>query len=171
MPDNQPSAYDWGTFVKRVDIKNSPQKLYESWATQQGLENWFLRSAIFISPGGKTRGRDELIQAGDQYEWLWHGYDDSTVEKGTIIEANGKDKFKFSFGKAGTVTVLIKMEQNENIVELIQEDIPQDEQSKVYWHIGCSTGWVFYMANLKSKLEGGIDLRNKNIALKNMINA
>jgi hypothetical protein len=32
-------------------------------------------------------------------------------------------------------------------------------------------GWVFYLANLKSFPEGGIDLRNKNEKLKSVINS
>lgn len=37
--------------------------------------------------------------------------------------------------------------------------------------VGCGEGWVFYLANLKSILEGGIDLRNKNDAIRNVLNS
>jgi hypothetical protein len=37
--------------------------------------------------------------------------------------------------------------------------------------MGCLGGWTFYLANLKSYLEGGVDLRNKNLALNNMVNS
>jgi len=57
------------------------------------------------------------------------------------------------------------------VVELWQENIPGDEDSKVNLHMGCTKGWTFYLTNLKSILEGGIDLRNKNISLKNVVNA
>jgi hypothetical protein len=33
------------------------------------------------------------------------------------------------------------------------------------------TGWTFYLANLKSVLEGGLDLRNKNARLQRLVNA
>ena len=62
-------------------------------------------------------------------------------------------------------------EKDEQIVELVQTDIPTDEKGKQNWHIGCKTGWTFYMANLKSMLEGGVDLRNRNEKIQNVITA
>ena len=47
--------------------------------------------------------------------------------------------------------------------------IGPDEKLRLY--IGCGEGWTFYLANLKSMLEGGIDLRNKNDKIKGVINS
>ncbi len=102
---------------------------------------------------------------------MWHGWSDDTVERGTILQANGKDSLQFSFGKAGNVSVIIKKEQEEMVVQLVQDEIPVDEEGQVYYHIGCTKGWLFYLTNLKSILEGGIDLRNKNVELKDVINS
>ena len=87
------------------------------------------------------------------------------------MDCNGKDFFKFKFGEAGDCSVTIYEEQGEKIVELVQDQIPTDDKSKQNWHIGCKTGWTFYMANLKSMLEGGIDLRNRNETIQNVITA
>jgi len=54
---------------------------------------------------------------------------------------------------------------------LTQDQIPTDEQSRYDYHVGCSTGWSFYEGNIKSVLEGGMDLRNKNPGLTNVINS
>ena len=78
---------------------------------------------------------------------------------------------QFSFAATCTVTVTIKKELGETIVELTQENIPLDESSKVKYHLGCMEGWTFFLANLKSILEGGIDLRNKNVKLSQLVNA
>lgn len=173
MSDNETNnQYDWSRFIQRVNIKKTAaQKIYQLCSTQDGLEKWFLRKSIFTGKDGKVISSDHPVQAGDQYEWYWYGWDDNMVEKGTILEANGKDRFKFSFGKAGDVTFSIKTEQNETILELLQENIPTDEKSKVYYHIGCTKGWVFFLTNLKSLLEGGIDMRNRNVALRDVITA
>ena len=37
--------------------------------------------------------------------------------------------------------------------------------------MGCLEGWTFYLTNLKSVIEGGLDLRNKNLDIKGVINA
>ena len=84
---------------------------------------------------------------------------------------NKKDFIQFSFGKAGNCSITIKQEEGETIVELIQDHIPTDEQGMHYWHLGCKTGWTFYLANLKSLCEGGIDLRNRNVHVKNVVNS
>ena len=112
---------------------------------------------------------NEFVKKGDNYSWWWHGYSDDVVEHGKILEANGKDLFKFKFGGAGNCTIKIYEEEGEHIVELLQDVIPTDEKSKQNWHIGCKTGWTFYMANMKSMLEANVDLRNKNEKIQNVI--
>ncbi|MOA18137.1 hypothetical protein D3C78_1384290 [compost metagenome] len=102
---------------------------------------------------------------------MWFGYDDETIERGQVLEVNGKDFLKFTFGKAGVVSVELKQEEGETVVEITQSEIPTDERSKVYYHLGCSEGWTFYLANLKSVTEGGIDLRNKNEKIKRVVSS
>ena len=165
------TSYDWSRFVVRISINAPIDKLYHAWATREGMEYWFLRLSEYKKNDSMLRRDNEFVEKGDTYKWLWHGWPDDTVEYGTILDCNGKDFFKFKFGAAGNCTVRIFDEQEEKIVELLQDEIPTDEISKQNWHIGCKTGWTFYMANLKSMLEGGVDLRNRNEQLQNMLNA
>ena len=51
-----------------------------------------------------------------------------------------------------------------------QKDIPTDDESKQGIRLGCHSGWSFYLVNLKSVYEGGLDLRNKDDALGVMVN-
>lgn len=164
-------TYDWSQFVKRIPVKATVEQVYRAWASQQGLESWFLRKAEFSTSAAQKSPADGLVQKGDRYEWLWHGWSDDVLERGDVLEANGKDSFRFTFGKAGIVNIRIQTEQNETVVELMQENIPTDEESKTLFHIGCGEGWTFYLANLKSILEGGLDLRNKNLLLTKVVNS
>jgi uncharacterized protein YndB with AHSA1/START domain len=163
--------YNWSKFTLRVPINTEVSYIYDSWTTQNGLEKWFLRKAEFTKPDKSIRERNSHIQKDDTYAWKWHGYGDESVERGTVLAANGKDFLKFVFGKAGIVSIKITIEEGFSIVELIQSEMPLDEKSKVSFHLGCTKGWVFYLANLKSILEGGLDLRNKNTKLKSVITA
>ena len=163
--------HDWSRFVVRITVKASPRDLYKAWATKKGIEHWFLRLSEYKKPGGILRSANELVETGDTYRWLWHGGPDDMVETGSILDCNGKDQIKFKFGNAGDCTVNIKTEEGENIVELIQENIPTDEKGMQYYHLGCKTGWTFYLANLKSLMEGGIDLRNRNEKIQRVINS
>jgi hypothetical protein len=163
--------YNWRHFTKRITIRAEKRSIYDAWTTQQGLESWFLRSAVFKTPGGILRKRNEAVQKGDSYKWLWFGYDDTIAEEKEILSANGKDELQFSFSGGCIVTVIIKQEEGGTICEL-QQRMPMDEEAEQrYFFIECGKGWTFYMTNLKSILEGGPDLRNKNADIKNVINA
>jgi uncharacterized protein YndB with AHSA1/START domain len=151
----------WTSFSQKIKIKATVKEVYDAWTTQESLEKWFLRLAEFKTSDGKLKSINAAIQKGDVYHWRWHGHPDSVEERGTILEANGKDKVKFEFGKAGIVSVLLSEEKGETLLEIKQEEIPTDDESKLNYYVGCSTGWTFFRANLKSFLEGGIDLRNK----------
>ena len=164
-------AHDWSRFTLRIPVNSGRETIYRCWSTQEGLESWFLRSSPFKKPDESDRGKTEEVHVNDSYEWRWHGWPDDVIEKGTVLEANGQDRFSFSFGKAGNVRVSILEESGTPIVELFQDQIPTDEEGQVFYHIGCSRGWLFYLTNLKSILEGGIDLRNKNVELKDVVNA
>ena len=165
------TTHDWSRFVVRINVNAPVEKLYQAWTTREGIEYWFLRFSEYKKAGGIVRENKEPVEKGDTYRWRWHGYPDSVTEEGSILELNGKDFFKFSFGKAGNCAVTIKEEEGETIVELVQDNIPTDEQGMHYYHVGCKTGWTFHFANMKSIFEGGIDLRNKNERLQDMLNS
>ncbi len=139
------------------------------------MESWFLRQCEYTQPGGEASAADMPVQKGYRFTWYWHGWPDEANEKGATLDANGTDTLSFSFGQQGAeemiCTVSIYTEAGETICELVQQHIPVDDMGKSHYFVGCNTGWTSYMANLKSILEGGIDLRNKNAAIKNVLNA
>jgi len=162
---------DWTTFTKRIPIKADPQRIFDLWTTQTGLERWFLRKAEFRKPDNSLVAPDDHIQKGDEYEWYWYGFPNSVFEKNVIIETNEKDFLQFQFTAGCLVSVSITTEEMETMVEIVQENIPLDENPITNLFIACTIGWTFYLTNLKSIAEGGIDLRNKNIRLSNVINS
>ena len=111
------------------------------------------------------------MQAGDNYKWLWFGYGDEAIEANSILSANGWDQLSFVFSGGCIVTVSLKQEQGETICELVQQMPMEDVKEQQHFFIECGNGWIFYLANLKSVLEGGLDLRNKNEELKKVISA
>lgn len=162
---------NWSRFTVRVNVNTPADQLYRCWATRAGIESWFLRRSDYRKANGDARAEEEAVEKGDTYQWYWHSYGDDTTEAGEILDVNGKDLFQFRFGNAGICTVRIYEEEGEQIVELEQSEIPTDEKGKQHFHIGCKTGWTFYMTNLKSILEGGIDLRNRNEKILKVITA
>jgi uncharacterized protein YndB with AHSA1/START domain len=136
------------------------QEIYDAWTSSKAITSWFVKTAEYTTKDGRVRAADEPVEAGDSYVWTWHGYDGK--EENRILEANGKDKVVFGFGGVCKVTVLIKPCQEGHEIELVQSEIPLNEDSKVNLHLGCSVGWTVYLMNLKSFLEYGNDLRTKD---------
>lgn len=165
------SAFDWSRFELRINVNAPVEAIYKALTTPAGIESWFLRSAKYFTADKRLRESDECIQKGDHYTWLWHGYDDDTVEHNDILEVNGSDLVSFVFAGNCIVTITIGLLDSETIVQLTQENIPTGEEGKTNIHLGCTEGWVFYLANLKSILEGGIDLRNRNTKIGKVVNA
>ncbi len=163
--------YNWRRFTKRIPVNASVKTVYRAWTSQQALEQWFLRLAEFTKPDGQKRLPEEQVEGGDAYKWLWYGYDDHTAELQQIIEANGRDTLSFVFSGGCIVTVLVKEEAGETICELSQQMPMEDESRQRSFFIECGLGWTFYLANLKSVLEGGLDLRNKNEHLKEVVSS
>lgn len=164
MEENQ-----WSKFRLRVNIKTDMATAYKAWSSPAALESWFLRKALFKDSDGNPKVAKESIEEGDTYEWYWHGYPDSVVEKGKVLKANGKNAFSFTFSMECPVTISIYEEAGETIVELVESDLPTDSETALKYYVGDSRGWIFYMANLKSILEGGLDLRNRKMEITNVI--
>jgi len=153
----------WTSFKVTGDYNIDIRSLYESWATTEGIEKWFLRKANFYTVPLRLREPEEFILKEDTYEWYWYGYDDSFSEKGQILEANGTDFIKFTFSGGSTVSISIYSRNGVSIIELLQENIPLENDPSQNLFVQCQIGWTFYLANLKSVLEGGVDLRNKKL--------
>lgn len=160
--------FNWTSFTKKIAVKSTIKSLYNAWTVPEEIERWFLSKAQYEKLDGSTLERNENVEAEDKYQWSWFLFD--IIEEGKILEANGVDLLKFNF--AGDCVVEVKLTQiNENVmVELSQNNIPTDNASKKGIRLGCDSGWSFFLLNLKSVYEGGIDLRNKDENLKGLLN-
>lgn len=162
----------WANFRKRIFINNPVPDVYNAWAKPANLTTWFLKKAHYFDSKNSLRSPDEFIQTGDRYSWKWHNWD--TIEKGNVIEANGIDKISFTFGSGGNVHLSFKSVENGTDVVLVQDEIPTDEESKINFFVGCSTGWTFWLTNLKAWLEFGITLNTVGLSqdqTKDLVNS
>ena len=126
---------DWTTFNKRINTKVHMDVLFNSWTTQENLEKWFLKKAQFYKKDKTKRDRNSTIQKGDTYVWTWHGSD--SKGEGEVLNNNGKDNLEFTF-LGCVVTVEIKDENGLCVLEIIQKEIPLDEESRMNLYVGCT---------------------------------
>ncbi|TKC05960.1 SRPBCC domain-containing protein [Pedobacter frigoris] len=160
--------FDWTSFTKRIAIKAKMSDIYNAWTKSAELEKWFLKKAGFYNSNKKAVSKYINASGGNSYEWTWYLYPDAMT--GSIKSANGRDFVQFTFEGSCMVDIKLSESKGYTIVELKQHEIPTDDQSKQFVRLGCSNGWAFYLVNMKSVYEGGIDLRNKDKNLDPMIN-
>jgi len=89
------SEHNWSEFNKRISINTNKETIFDFLSTQDNIEKWFLSQADFYQKNGEKRSRDEKVEPGDTYKWMWHGSDD--VAEGKIFEVQHSDQIKFSF--------------------------------------------------------------------------
>ncbi len=165
-------AIDWTSFQKRIVVNKSLSELYSAWATKSKIEQWFLQEANYWDTNKNSRNGNELVQKGDTFTWRWHNWD--FEDKGEVLKANNIDSISFTFGAAGHVHIELKSVSNGTEVILTQDNIPTDERSKKDFYVGCSTGWTFWMTNLKAWLEHGITLNATGLSqseTKSLVNS
>ena len=160
---------DFSQFKLRVNIRSNIENAYRAFATSSGLQAWFLISAVYTSDNGIVRADDELAQSGDGYAYRATNDPQCLGITGKVLHANNRDRFGFTFSMECPVSVTIYSEHNETIVELFESKLPTDEETIKKHYVGDSRGWIFYLTNLKSVVEGGLDLRNKNKLITNVI--
>ena len=160
--------FNWTQFNKKIAIKAPMEKIYKAWAVPGEIEKWFLKTARYTDKVGASVDMNSSIAESMSYEWTWYLY--SETEKGKINIANGKDHIQFTFAGNCLVDVKLIEQHGHTVVELSQTNIPVDDESKLNIRLGCSSGWSFYLVNLKSVYEGGLDLRSKDERLKPMVN-
>ncbi|MFV8370688.1 SRPBCC domain-containing protein [Flavobacterium sp. LB2R40] len=161
--------FDWTTFTRRIAVRSSLTEMYDAWAKATEIEKWFLSNATYFDANKNLVAKDTPIEKDFIYEWNWFLYEG--MEKGKIIDTNGIDFIQFSFAGDCLVDIQLSIQDDYIIVELTQKNIPTDESSKQNIRLGCDSGWSFFLLNLKSVYEGGLDLRNKDPKLKGMINS
>lgn len=160
--------FDWTQFSKRVFIHADLKSVYDSWTKSEELEKWFLSKAAFFSVDGAAIPPFENVIPNSVYRWNW--FAQNAFEEGIVTQTNGVDFLEFTFAGDCKVQIRLSSKGDQTLVELSQTEIPLDDRSKENIRLGCAFGWAFYLINLKSVLEGGLDLRNKDTNLVGVIN-
>lgn len=159
--------FNWTQFTKKIAVKSSISEMYNAWSIANNIEKWFLSTTNYTLPDGAILPKSSSFIAGTTYEWHWFLYDG--IEKGKILQANGKDFIQFQFANSIVEVKLSELDEF-TIVEITQKGIPTDNQSKQDIRLGCEKGWTFFLFNLKTVYENGVDQRNKDERLRGMIN-
>ena len=165
--DSAAAACDWTRFTLRILVRADLEMIFRAWSTTDGLTRWLLASARFQTPDEKTRGPFDPAQPGDTLRWTWQGAD--SVMEVHVLAVHAPTKFGFEFGDAGNCCVKMTPQGDGTLVQLDQYDIPDTPRGRES-HVECTRGWTFRLTNLKSVYEAGIDLREPDNSLRDVVN-
>ncbi len=153
------SEYDWSRFQVHMYFGADVETVYAAWATADGMNSFFSEQMQYTDSSGRARSATEHAHSGDGYAMRWHhGHE----LNGRVIAAESPHRFAFTFGEVMTVEVSLTAENGRTHLELVQEQIPIDEDDRARQHLNCRCCWVYYLTNLKAALEHGIDVRETN---------
>jgi uncharacterized protein YndB with AHSA1/START domain len=145
---SQKPKHDWTQFTLRVAINKTPAQVFKAWTDDKIVSKWFTEKTV-IEPHKNGR---------IYFEWLAGDMMDAKV-----ISIVKNRSFTFPFGSKGErVTVRFKKDGRGCICELHQYSMKTTPESKWNMHRGCIQGWTFFLTNLKSFLDHGIDLRSRD---------
>ena len=157
----------WRRIDQRIYVNAPIETVYGAMATAKGVTGWFPLEAVMTDPEGRSLSPGQAVSGGDRFKFTWHtGHE----EAGEFLEANGTDLLRYTFGDAIEVTVrLEEAEDGSVLVELGQTQDRSDEEN-LRILLGFKEGWAFYLTNLKSVLEGGLDLRDFREDIEHRVN-
>ena len=89
--------------------------------------------------------------------------------KGEVLEANGRDHVKFSFGETATFNIRLSEKDDRVLFTLTQVSNPENPMEEEA-HINCYVCWTLFILNLKSVAENGIDLREWDYDMDGLVN-
>jgi uncharacterized protein YndB with AHSA1/START domain len=154
-------------FERGVLLDIPMDEAYKYAVTAEGIAKWFIGKAEYTAPDGHIRSGDELIQRGDKFNWDWV-YKELSLE-GDVLDANGKDYVKFTFGKTASVNIKLSEVDGRVLFNLTQESKP-DNPMEEFSHINCYVCWTLFVLNLKSVAENGADLREWDYDMHGLVN-
>lgn len=167
--------FDWTSFHLGIFVLAKPDDVFDLWATSRGLTQWFLRTAVFAPSAGRHDGpveaaqlplfetlvprpEDERCRAKDRYRWEWH-YGGGITGEEWILDSRPPTRLTFGFGERMEVEVRLRKQGKSCEVGVRQYNIPDTTVGRRSLHLGCRVAWAFFLTNLKSVAEGGLDLR------------
>jgi uncharacterized protein YndB with AHSA1/START domain len=138
---------------QRYYFDASPKKVFKALTSPKRLAKWFLQEAK-IEP-----------EAGTKYEFVWRG---GHHHEGKVLAVDPGRKLTLSWPQRtakkelGNTTVTFELRERNGgaLLSLTHSGFGKSEEW-IQTYALTSSGWAYYLTNLKSVLENGTDLRRR----------
>ena len=159
---------DWLGFTQAIHVEASPERIFALLATCTGLERWFIARA----DAGCEPSR--FVPVGGRVALTWRGLGGTEMtEVNGVLACEPAQRVRFGWyeDKGWVEFRVTARDGGGSTVELEQRMQPSADRSLVEQaYVGCREGWAFYLANLKSVAEGGLDLRERQPDRPGLVN-
>ena len=157
----------WKRLTTTIHVYAPMEAVYAAWTTAKGVMGWFPMEAVMTDAEGRPLPPGQPARPGDRFRYVWHI---GKPEVGEFLEANGTDRVRYTFGEAIEVTATMEDFGDGSVLVTLVQTQDRDDDMNLRIYMGFKEGWAFYLANLKSVLEGGLDLRDFAHETEHMIN-
>ena len=143
-------------FIKQsVKIKSPRNQVFNALTQADELIRWFpTRSESDPQPGGKIK-----------LTWEFENANENGSQEGNYVEVVPNEKVSYTWA-AGSIPTLVTFDlkevNGETSVEL-DHSTEQDGADEKKLQEDHANQWGFFLMNLKSYLEAGVDLRNEKL--------
>ena len=158
---------EWRRIHQVIYVDAPMESVYAAWATSEGLAGWFPMEAVLTDAGGAELPPGTAAVEGGGFKFIWHT---GHTEKGEFLEANGSDRLRFTFGEAIVVAVTLEEAGDGTVAVVLKQTQDRSDEDNLKVLLGFKEGWAFYLTNLKSVLEGGMDLRDLAHDIEHRVN-
>jgi len=158
LPDGSlvDGPHDWKNFDVRLWVSADPEDVLRMWRTVAGMESFFIKDMEVTGPGSTSREDNEIIEAGDVYQWSWaHDH----AGKGKYLKSENRQT-DFTFGSDFIVRVKAAPSRGGAMLCLHQEGMSDTPNAHVQDVLNCRSCWIYFLAALKAHIEHGFELRD-----------
>ena len=157
----------WKRMVQRIDVRATPEAVYAAWSTAEGLMGWFPLEAVLLDESGEELDPGEAGTTGSRFRFTWHT---GHTEEGEVLEAREMELIRCTFDKGIQLAVGFEAMDGGHVMVTLTQTQDRSDEENLRILLGFKEGWAFYLANLKSVLEGGLDLRSYSHDIEHRIN-
>ncbi|HRI44073.1 MAG TPA: hypothetical protein PLL78_13000 [Fimbriimonadaceae bacterium] len=142
---------NWDRLELEIDLVAPVKVVAWHWTSSAGLTRWLAVECTFVGLEGDTLAEAEAAETGARFRCLRAG---GTIEEGELVQA---DKRGFAFGFADGSRIDLRLLSRKGRTALAFRHVTPGAAFEDY----CDNlrSWTFYLTNLKSIVEGGLDLR------------
>lgn len=160
-------SFNLNEFRHSIYLNAALEEVYTIAASAAGICKWFMGRAVYTEPDGRELGSSENAYEGCSFCWKWLEKD--LEIDGRVLKSERNNKFSFTFGKSFEVSFILE-NSGGRILFTLHQKYAADAEKNDFAQINCCTCWVFFLTNLKSVIENGIDLRETAVKDDTLVN-